>query len=474
MCGCFLAPQETICSTFPTPSKVLQEVLFKPFTPSNLNAGMKLSKKQFFRIHSWIGIKLSVLFFIVCFSGTLATLSSEMDWLLIPEIRATPQGTYASRNDILKNLQEAYPEAVIEYWATFEVPYLCHSIYMKEGNHRFYAFANPYTGDVQGAANVTFRRFFRDLHYFLFIPFQVGHFTVLIFGFLLLASLVTSLVFYKKWYRKFFELKTGKGSLVLFRSLHRLVGVWAIPFMLLFSVTGIWYFLERTNTAGISTLGNPKPPAIEAPFIDSLELKTLSMNLDYDRIVEVSRTAIPGLEVKDIAFPAKVDRPIYVTGVSHVPLVRNRANRIYLHPITYELVHVQRAEQSPIPLWLNDIADPLHFGYWGGLLTKVIWFFGGLAISGLVLTGIWISLKRKVKNEQKRKAHRMGAWKYVNWGLVGLMLVLMYGSLVARYQASATVIIAITIFWVVLAALGYYLFIYRIKQAVARELQAKT
>ncbi|MEM6633619.1 MAG: PepSY-associated TM helix domain-containing protein, partial [Bacteroidota bacterium] len=60
------------------------------------------------------------------------------------------------------------------------------------------------------------------------------------------------------------------------------------------------------------------------------------------------------------------------------------------------------------------IADPLHFGYWGGLITKIIWFFGGLSISGLVLTGIWISLKRKVKDRQRRKAQRLGVWKYVN------------------------------------------------------------
>ncbi|HBS12889.1 MAG TPA: hypothetical protein DEO36_10170, partial [Flavobacteriaceae bacterium] len=45
---------------------------------------MKINKKFFLKIHSWIGIKLSILFFIVCFSGTLATLSLEMDWLFIP------------------------------------------------------------------------------------------------------------------------------------------------------------------------------------------------------------------------------------------------------------------------------------------------------------------------------------------------------------------------------------------------------
>jgi hypothetical protein len=46
--------------------------------------------------------------------------------------------------------------------------------------------------------------------------------------------------------------------------------------------------------------------------------------------------------------------------------------------------------------------------------TKLIWFVLGLGISSLVLTGMWISQKRRVKGAAKRKAQRMGVWKYVN------------------------------------------------------------
>ncbi|MGD1894536.1 MAG: PepSY-associated TM helix domain-containing protein, partial [Cyclobacteriaceae bacterium] len=162
---------------------------------------MKLDKKKFFRIHSWIGIKLSVLFFIVCLSGTLATVSHEMDWLFNPEIRVSPQGELVSRNLLVANVQAAFPESEILYWSVPNEPYLCNIVQVYQGKQGHYVFVNPYTGEVQGSAKLTFQRFFRDLHYYLFVPFQIGHFTVLIFGFLLLFSLVTALVFYKKWYR---------------------------------------------------------------------------------------------------------------------------------------------------------------------------------------------------------------------------------------------------------------------------------
>ncbi len=354
---------------------------------------MKLNRRAFFRVHSWIGIKLSILFFIVCFSGTLATLSNEMDWLFFPAMRVSGEGSLASPNEIVGNIQAYYPGGKIEYWKKSETPYLCDLVYVQDRGQRYYVFANPYTGQVQGAQTLTFQRFFRDLHYFLFIPFQIGHFTVLIFGFMLFISTITALIFYKRWWRKLFDLRIGKGKTALFRNLHRLVGVWSVPFTILFSITGIWYFVERSNLGGVSTLANPAAPVLQEAFIDSSNFVNFTYLLDYDRAVSRARAVIPGLEVKEIVPPDRPDRPLYFTGKSEVPLVRNRANRVYLHPLSYEVIKVQKAEESSTVMWLNDIADPLHFGYWGGLLTKILWFLGGLGISGLVLTGIWISLK---------------------------------------------------------------------------------
>lgn len=430
---------------------------------------MKIDRKRIFRIHSWIGIKLSVLFFIVCFSGTLATLSHEMDWLFNPEMRAVPQEKLASRNLIARNVQQAFPDAQMVYWETIE-PYLCNIIHVKKAGHRFYVFANPYTGAVQGSANLTFQRFFRDLHYFLFIPFQVGHFTVLLFAFLLLISLVTALLFYKKWYRKLFDLKTGRGAVVFFRSLHRLVGVWSVPFTLLFSVTGIWYFIERTNLGGVSDVANPNAPELPTPAIDSADFLALARALDYDRAVRVAQTEISGLEVKDILPPASPGSALYLTGVSDVPLVRNRANRVYLHPVTYEVLQVQRASVLPTVTWFNDIADPLHFGYWGGLATKLIWFVLGLGISSLVLTGIWISQKHKVKGAARTKAQKMGLWKHVNWAVYGVLLGFMYVALITRYHVSVPTLLLITAGWLLFVGGAWYIFSYRLRRVVRREL----
>lgn len=435
---------------------------------------MKPDKKFFFKIHSWIGIRLSILFFIVCFSGTLATLSHEMDWLFIPEMRAKPSKSLATKNQIVKGLQEKYPNGRIQYWLASEEPYLCDIVYILEEGQRVYTFVNPYTGEIQGSTTLTFQRFFRDLHYFLFIPFQVGNYLVLVFGFLLLISLVTALFFYKKWYRKLFVLQTGKGALVFFRSLHRLTGVWSVPFTLLFSVTGIWYFVERTNIGGVSDIANPSTPKIEKQTIAAEDFPHFTYTIDYDGAAAVAQSHIPGLQVKDILSSSGPDQALYLNGQDDVPLVRNRANRVYLNPVTHEVIKVQQAKNLDTVTWLNDIADPLHFGYWGGLLTKVIWFIFGLGISFLVFSGIWISQKRKVKARMNKKARKPGVWLYVNWLVCLVMFGFMYAALIGRYEASVTAIIVISAGWLLFLFAAWYIFGYRLKKTARMELRAST
>ncbi|MCM5661400.1 PepSY-associated TM helix domain-containing protein [Galbibacter mesophilus] len=427
---------------------------------------MRIKKKHFFKIHSWIGIRLSILFFIVCFSGTLATLSHEMDWLFNPSIRATPQKELASRNLIAANFKEKYPEGKMTYWTRPNEAYLCDIIYKEENGNNSYVFANPYTGEIQGESKLTVQRFFRDLHYYLFIPFQIGHFTVLIFAFLLFISFATALVFYKKWWRKLFELQTGKGSLVFFRSLHRLVGLWSVPFSILFSVTGIWYFLERTDTGNIGTISNPKNPEIK----NERQVEDIK-SIDFDRAIITAKKAIPNLKTSNINIPEKTNNVIYITGKSDVPLVRERANRIYVDPVTYQPIKVQKAKNIPTVMYLNDIADPLHFGYWGGLTTKIIWFVFGLGISSLILTGIWITLKRTVIKRKKKKQKIMGVWRYINWGIIGVLLAFMYIIILTRYQPPISTVVIISFGWLLFIFLTWYIFVYLLQKEVNKAIQ---
>lgn len=427
---------------------------------------MKLNKKSFFQIHSWIGIKLSILFFIVCFSGTLATLSNEMDWLFYPGLRAEKVGERVPYNELAKVIGQAFPSGQLSYWLMHDESYLNDIAYVEVGNQRYYVFVDAYKGKVTGSTTVTFQRFFRDFHYYLFIPFyQIGYFLVLIFAFFLLATLVTALVFYKKWWKKFLDFKSGTNPLVFFRSLHRIVGLWSLPFALLFSVTGIWYFIERTNIGNVSGISNPPSPKLEAKNLNFESQASMSYTLDYDLAANKALEAIPNLKIGGIVPTNSLSNPIYIRGKSSVPLVRKRSNRVYIDPLTYEVIEVQKATEIHTVMYLNDIADPLHFGNWGGLLTKIIWFVAGLSLSGLILTGIWIAMKRQVKKAKNLSAETLGFWKYFNWGIAITIFGFMYSFMLVRYSISWTSFSLVTAILGGLAFLTWYVFVKKIREA---------
>ncbi|NHE58183.1 PepSY-associated TM helix domain-containing protein [Cyclobacterium plantarum] len=424
---------------------------------------MKFNKRKLFQVHSWIGIKLSILFFIVCFSGTLATLSNEMDWLFYPAIRASGAGERVPYNKMVDEVRKNYPDGSITYWVMPKEPYLNDIVYVDREGQRHYVFVDPHTGEVKGDTTVTFQRFFRDFHYYLFMPFyQIGYFMVLVFAFFLAISMATALMFYKKWWKKLFELKSGNGKLMFFRSLHRLVGLWSVPFVILFSLTGIWYFVERTNLGKVSEIANPIPPKLENEKFKHTGSLAFSYQLDYDKAAKIAQEFIPGLQIRGIVPTNEASKPVYFRGTSHVPLVRNRSNRVYLDPLSYQPVMVQKAEEIPTVMYLNDIADPLHFGNWGGLATKIIWFFAGLSISGLVLTGIWIALKRQIK---KTGSKPMGSWKYVNWGLALIVIGFMYSFMILRYSLSWQSIVVVSFILGAIIWLSWYVFVFRLQKA---------
>jgi uncharacterized iron-regulated membrane protein len=59
---------------------------------------------------------------------------------------------------------------------------------------------------------------------------------------------------------------------------------------------------------------------------------------------------------------------------------------------------------------IMHIADPLHYGTFGGLWTKIIWFVFGSLLTGMSITGFIIWSQRLVK---AKAAVPQPSWKKV-------------------------------------------------------------
>ena len=119
-------------------------------------------------------------------------------------------------------------------------------------------------------------------------------------------------------------------------------------------------------------------------------------------------------------------------------------------------------------MWLNDIADPLHFGYWGGLTTKIIWFILGLGICYLIGSGIWVSLQQRALR-RKRQIKRFSWSLFSNWLVVGIVLFFMYQNLITSYQVSSKILVVVSTGWLIFIGFIYYIFVYRLNQKINKE-----
>ena len=119
---------------------------------------------------------------------------------------------------------------------------------------------------------------------------------------------------------------------------------------------------------------------------------------DLELAVGNALDELPGLEVRRILLPRAPNSPLIIQGDLSATLVRPRANGVYIDPSNLSVIGSYVGEELNVHTRISEAADPLHFGYFGGLATKILWFLLGLSMSAMTLTGVVIYSKR-LRNE---------------------------------------------------------------------------
>lgn len=367
-------------------------------------------------VHQWAGLKLSILMSFVLFTGTLAVLSAEMDWLMRPAMRVAPASVSGpvnwpaiaaraaeARPDYQLRSIDAPPAAAFAATVTVERP---------DGGLAF-LYAHPTSGAIQGEGHwVGAKRVLRNMHRHLNMPVWIGVPVVSSMAVLLLVSLVTSLVVYKKWWRGFAKPIRTRDARTGWGDFHRLAGVWSLWFVALMIVTGLWYLAEET-VARAPNHPQPDVPAAELPAENLPERLAAGL--------AAARAADPELRISRVQLPSENRGAFKFEGQKHAILVRERANAVWTDAGTGEPVLVADARDLDLHQRISEAADPLHFGTFGGYWTKLPWFlFGllltGLSVSGIALYGMRIAGTKHVRGEGRgilaRAWHGMGAWRW--------------------------------------------------------------
>jgi uncharacterized iron-regulated membrane protein len=366
-------------------------------------AADKVSRRMWFDVHSWIGLKLSVLMAFVCLTGTLAVFSYEIDWALHPEMRVQPAPQRAGWGAMVDAVQRGYPDWQFDALAAPRGPRSAAmaSMTTPAGRLRF-VWVDPYRGTVTGDTHwFNAQRFFRNTHRHLMMPVKFGVPIVSALALALIATLVTSLVIYKHWWRGFFTLPRPERQRRLWGDVHRLLGVWSLWFVALIAATGLWYLVE---SLGGGAGGHPDVLRRASAETTPAAITPAAV----DRAIAYVRRDWPDLDVRRLDLS---ERGLVIEGQAQAWLVRDRANAVGFDPAGTRATGRRDGRDLDIHHRISEMADPLHFGTFGGLATQLLWFVFGLALTGLSVTGVYLYGLRVADalRAQARRSQRAGA-----------------------------------------------------------------
>lgn len=363
-----------------------------------------MNRRRWFDWHSWAGFQLSILLSFVLVTGTFATVSIELDWLANPSVRAEQgQPDQLAWGAMFEAAQARFPNARLDTLHAPPAPWFnAEIIGMDADEQRFRIYIDPVSNEVVGTGRWNnWQRFFRQTHRHLMLPINIGVTLVCLLAIPLLVSLVTSFAIYKRWWRGFFKSpRRGDGSNPVKHSrrfwgdVHRLCGVWSLWFVLLMVVTSFWYLGEQW---GLDAKYPEVPQQPEGPL-------SQVTGDGLDAMVEHTRSVYPSLEIKRIFLASRGGALTLIQGQADALLVRPRANQLAFANHTGELIDLRRGEKLSAHVRVSEAADPLHFGTFGGTITRYLWFVFGVMLSTLSLTGVYLFGLRALRSLPDKKS----------------------------------------------------------------------
>lgn len=374
--------------------------------------------KRSLSAHAAIGLLAGALLYMVCLSGTLLVFYEE--WQRV-ETGSPPQMTEIAPEAVQRGMEamlarEAGKPPTTHFYVDMPLAELPTTRVITDTE----SYHLDAQGNLAGTEDIEWSNFLYGLHYTLNIPVAqglVGITLVGILGMLMLALAISGLVAHPKIFRDAFRLRTRHSGGVALSDWHNRLSVWTLPFGIAIALTGA--VIGLGTVAGYATAA-----------------------LFYDGDIEAFYATIWGEEGEPDSTPApspNVAKALHYMDANHPEA---RIVFVTVHEPGTAGQHVQIVAEHPRRLIFGEyyafdsagnfhgtagLADGalgqqaaasnyrLHFGNFGGLPVKLLYFVCGLALTAVAVTGTYIWLGKRARRgvaEPKLRA----AWNGVVWG----------------------------------------------------------
>lgn len=380
--------------------------------------------------HSLIGVIFGAIVYIVCLSGAAVVL---IDQMTVWERPRAPAVERVERGQLAATIGEAYARAKAakldhDMFVTLpspELPRMTIFARTDKGAHREWSV--DAAGQLHGEVETPWVAFMQMLHFNLTVPGAIGRYLVGIVGTILLASIVTGVLAHRRIIKDAFRLRWGGAKRLANADLHNRVGVWALPFHLIVSLTGSLLGLSGLIImilALVSFKGDQEKAIAALLGPQATEDSRPAPLPDLHRMFAVIDARTPGWRPVNISYEHVGTRGQQVQIFAAMPGYLTEAES-WTFDGEGKLKAKAGLTDGNVGMRIYGMITPLHYGTYGGFALKLIYALLGTGLTLIVATGgnIWLARRR----DQGRAAPRLEKlWAGVLWGqpiiLLGLAM----------------------------------------------------
>jgi uncharacterized iron-regulated membrane protein len=366
-------------------------------------------RKTLFKWHSYLALIAMIPVLVISITGSILVFKVEIDSLLRPHhmvVNPTiiDSGQTTQRlalDDLMSKIQATYPDYILAGWELFGID--DNAMIEKHGRSDtayaikkntetwFKIYINQYTGEILSEPKHMehyITDWLLELHYAFLLHFS-GTVIGAIFGLILLFLGISGIILYRKFWRKLFTLRWGSAKRILFSDVHKMVGIFSSPVLIIIAFTGVYWNVSIVLHELLEHGFDEAHPVITEPYhAETISFESLrenaSIQIDSFRATYL---AIPNEPKMDITFFGEVDTPN--------PLISQYASMVTYHHKTGDLVMASDIRDAGFLRKFDDSTRKLHFGYFAGIWSKIVWCIIGMSPVILMITGLIMYLIRR-------------------------------------------------------------------------------
>ena len=386
--------------------------------------------KRNYDLHSWTGITLGLIVFVVAFTGCFALFGEELQTWEDPTLRLE---TPSEPVDISEHFNKWIAEVTSEgeggfsslYLPNEERPY--YAAYSFVGNESDEIRWNASTGEEIPHRAHGLTVWLLDIHRDFMWPDFLGGRTlgrglVGIAGIILMLAILTGVIAHTKIREEAYSMRLKRSQRLKWQDSHKVVGLWGLPFFIMIAFTGAILgivSLLSLIVAAIAFKGDVE--ALEHAVFGDHHAEPTGQQVQMMSLDELRKMRHPesGFAPDFITMDHYGDEAAILNVFFHADTELLLSETISFKGATGERFTNGQLEVISPASRVTGAMAPLHYGTYGGIWLKFLYFILGMGLAVVTALGsmMWIE-RRKHGNEGGKSETFYNRLGYFNTGVI--------------------------------------------------------